>query len=541
MKFSIYLFSISLLFCACEQAPEKNLNFLKDENLSISEKLETYLASDGLMKRIYNKDEVSFLKSLYNELDNGPIIAASDSTYTREGKQLKEMAMSPLAYGVPNELCLEILDSLHPIENELRCMINISRILTVQKEGFFNFETKTKKSIGRADISLFKRLLSSKSKAKKSALVLRQGPVRDTVYSKLSSKIYEYSQKYLLDTANIKVKKNQEIKANPKRFAIQSLRAKGYMDQNVYSQSEYESSLLSFKIDNGLDSTTELNDYTIEALAESNTHRLTRAAISLDKVRQHKPYGDRYVRINIPEYNLYFFANDSLKAVHRVVVGKRDTQTPELTSEIRTIIVYPYWKVPASIIKKEIMPDVYRNPGYLGRHHYKLCKFDDTSRIDPSKINWKNRPGGFSVIQMPGPWNSLGVIKFEFLSNHSVYVHDTPQKGFFNRKVRSFSHGCMRCQYPVELGKLMLLYDQKGRRRKSMPMDTLDSLVRIGEHKAIALKTRIPIFVEYQTVTTYNDHLIFHLDIYFREEELIKILKPKPEATVPKKQQKRNS
>ena len=131
------------------------------------------------------------------------------------------------------------------------------------------------------------------------------------------------------------------------------------------------------------------------------------------------------------------------------------------------------------------------------------------------------------MIQMPGPWNSLGVIKFEFLSNHSVYVHDTPQKGFFNRKVRSFSHGCMRCQYPVELGKLMLQYDQEGRRKKSMPPDTLDSLVRIGEHVGIGLKNRIPIYVEYQTVTTHEKRITFHLDIYFREDEIIKILAEK--------------
>jgi murein L,D-transpeptidase YcbB/YkuD len=86
----------------------------------------------------------------------------------------------------------------------------------------------------------------------------------------------------------------------------------------------------------------------------------------------------------------------------------------------------------------------------------------------------------------------------------------------------------MRCQNPVELGKLMLEYDQEGRRKKSMPPDTLDSLVRIGNHKAIALKTRIPIYVEYQTVTTHEKRLTFHLDIYFREEEMIKILSKKP-------------
>jgi murein L,D-transpeptidase YcbB/YkuD len=125
---------------------------------------------------------------------------------------------------------------------------------------------------------------------------------------------------------------------------------------------------------------------------------------------------------------------------------------------------------------------------------------------------------------MPGIGNSLGIIKFEFLNSSSVYVHDTPQKGFFNHAVRSFSHGCMRCQDPIELGKWMIKYDQKDR-KKAMPPDTLDSLVRIGHHISIALKEKIPIYIEYQTVTTHDSKLVFHLDIYFREEKIIQILR----------------
>lgn len=526
MRVTFVLFSILFFAASCTRQPEINFNFLKDSSLSISTKLQRYLESDSLLKTRFNSDEIKLLRAYYEQVDFEPIIASTDSTLLEKGEALTSLVNASLAFGVPSEMCLPLNDSLHPVEIELRSIVNLSRILSIVKHGFFDYTSKQSKAIQPIDVSMLKQFLSKKLKKDRDQFIIKQGPVSDTNYRFIAEGIYKFATTYTIDTLNYNPKKDKEIKGNTKGFAIKSLRAKGYMNSS-YSQELYQNALLEFKTDNGLDSTYELNDYTIEALAESNKHRLTRAAISLDKVRQHAPYGPRYVRINIPEYNLYFYANDSLKAIHRVVVGKRDTQTPELVSEIRTIIVYPYWKVPASIIKKEIMPEVYKNPSYLSRHHYKLCRFNDTTRINPSSINWSKRPSGYNVIQMPGNWNSLGVIKFEFLSNHSVYVHDTPQKGLFSRKVRSFSHGCMRCQNPIELGKTIILNDQEGRRKKSMPADTLDSLVRIGDHKAIALKTRVPIFVEYQTVTTHQKRLTFHLDIYFREEEIIRILSRK--------------
>jgi murein L,D-transpeptidase YcbB/YkuD len=526
MRFLIVLFSLLIFAVSCNRQPENNFNFLNDASLSISTKLERYLDSDSLLKTRFSPEEIKLLRAYYEQVDFEPTIASTDSTLLKKGKVLTALVNESLAFGVPNELCMPLNDSLHPVEVELRSIVNLSRILSIVKHGFFDFTTKKPKEVQPIDVSILKQFLAKKLKKDRDEYIINQGPVSDTNYRFIAEGIYKFVNSYTIDTLNYNPKKDKEVKENPKAFAIKSLRAKGYMNSS-YSVELYQNALLEFKTDNGLDSTYELNEYTIEALAESNKHRLTRAAISLDKVREHAPYGPRYVRINIPEYNLYFYANDSLKAIHRIVVGKRDTQTPELVSEIRTIIIYPYWKVPASIIKKEIMPEVYKNPSYLAKHHYKLCRFNDTTRINPTSINWSNRPSGFNIIQMPGKWNSLGVIKFEFLSNHSVYVHDTPQKALFSRKIRSFSHGCMRCQNPVELGKLMLENDQEGRRKNSMPADTLDSLVRIGDHKAIALKTRIPIFVEYQTVTTHEKRLTFHLDIYFREEEIIRILSQK--------------
>ena len=100
--------------------------------------------------------------------------------------------------------------------------------------------------------------------------------------------------------------------------------------------------------------------------------------------------------------------------------------------------------------------------------------------VDPYKVNWKKiRKDAFpyKVVQQPGPKNSLGIIKFEFHNKYSVYIHDTPSKGFFNSDVRSFSHGCMRCENPVELGRILLANDSLRRKANPMIADSLDTFL----------------------------------------------------------------
>ena len=106
-----------------------------------------------------------------------------------------------------------------------------------------------------------------------------------------------------------------------------------------------------------------------------------------------------------------------------------------------------------------------------------------------------------------------------------MYVHDTPSKGLFGTDVRSYSHGCMRCQNPVDLGKMMLDYDSLGKKRNDLTRDSLDSLLLVKENYVIRLKDQVPIFIEYSTVTADADRIIFWLDIYKRDEEYLKFLK----------------
>jgi murein L,D-transpeptidase YcbB/YkuD len=147
--------------------------------------------------------------------------------------------------------------------------------------------------------------------------------------------------------------------------------------------------------------------------------------------------------------------------------------------------------------------------------------------VNPDKINWKKikvNTFPYTVIQQPGSDNSLGIIKFEFPNPYSVYVHDTPAKGLFNQRYRSYSHGCMRCERPVELAKVMLQFDSLGKKGNPLTADSLDSLLTLQQNHPIRLLSQVPIFVEYKTVVADRSGIYFHFDLYERETELVKIL-----------------
>jgi murein L,D-transpeptidase YcbB/YkuD len=253
----------------------------------------------------------------------------------------------------------------------------------------------------------------------------------------------------------------------------------------------------------------------------------------MDKMRRHAKYPEKFIRVNLPEYMLRYYVNDSLKSVHNIVCGTVDHQTPELKSKVHSIVVYPYWNVPFSIASKEILPALKANRNYLTKNNYKIFKGD--REIDPHSVNWKKIKKNtfpYKVVQQPGPGNSLGIIKFEFHNSHSVYIHDTPVKYLFKTDVRSYSHGCMRCQNPVDLGKVILDYDtlRRGHRKiggKGNPLtpDSLDSLMVVAENYPIKLMDQVPVYVEYQSVVADREHMVFHLDIYKRDEEYLKIMR----------------
>ena len=180
--------------------------------------------------------------------------------------------------------------------------------------------------------------------------------------------------------------------------------------------------------------------------------------------------GPFYVTVNIPEFTLRVVEEDEPIHTARVVVGKRDTQTPVISDEMETVVFNPYWNVPNSIKNEEIAPYFGQGGGgffgggwdtsVLRRHGLRL-KYGNRI-IDPDTVDWSRHDlRSFDLVQPPGPTNVLGKVKFLFPNPHDVYMHDTSAPALFTRSRRDFSHGCVRVEDPVSLAA-WVLKDQSG-------------------------------------------------------------------------------
>ena len=172
---------------------------------------------------------------------------------------------------------------------------------------------------------------------------------------------------------------------------------------------------------------------------------------------------NRIILVNIPA--AFFKAYDSNKLVMsmRVVVGKSWTQTNTLSSLIKRVVLNPYWHVPGSIIRNEMIPKFKNDQAYFSKHNYTVIdgagKVVDLSSVDASAYSSSNFP--FSIRQGTGAGNSLGLLKIEFDSPSAIYLHDSPENKFFKNENRFYSHGCVRLEKPIDAGKWLLQDDTK--------------------------------------------------------------------------------
>ena len=203
--------------------------------------------------------------------------------------------------------------------------------------------------------------------------------------------------------------------------------------------------------------------------------------------------------VNIPAYELTFFRDGKPELVSKVVVGKALNKTVIFSAPMKYIVFRPYWNVPTSILKKEILPAIEKNPNYLTEHN----------------MEWKDN----NVRQKPGPQNSLGLVKFLFPNSNAIYLHDTPSKSLFGREDRAFSHGCIRVAKPRQLAAAIMKDDPKWNPEK------INATMDAGDEKWYTLKNKIPVYIGYFTAWVDDEGVIhFYEDVYERDETLANLL-----------------
>ncbi|MEJ2005122.1 MAG: L,D-transpeptidase family protein [Cyclobacteriaceae bacterium] len=287
---------------------------------------------------------------------------------------------------------------------------------------------------------------------------------------------------------------------------------------------ELESAIIEFQKKNGLPSDGVIGQGTLDALNLSPEEKKDIVRINMERARWLlHTLPEKFLLVNIAGYDLVIF--DDLKRVYKtpVIVGKVHHETPIFHSELEYIEFNCTWTVPRSI-SGEILASIKKNPDYLSSRHFEVLSGE--SVVDPSGINWDeysrdNLPYVFR--QKPGPWNSLGTMKFIFPNEYSVYLHDTPTKYLFVQEgTRAFSHGCVRVKNPKELAAFIL-------KDQNVSESEIDDILASQETKRILLENKLPIYLTYWTVFPefpFDDPETMHFvkDVYGRDEPILKAL-----------------
>lgn len=222
------------------------------------------------------------------------------------------------------------------------------------------------------------------------------------------------------------------------------------------------------------------------------------------------------ILVNIPEFRMHVFEEGSIAWSMDVVVGAEATRTVIFSDSLTTIVFAPYWNIPKSIIRNEILPAVKRDPHYLKRKNMEVVKGGEV--VPASRIDWKKYHGSvpFVIRQKPGPGNALGRVKFLFPNRYSIYFHDTPAREKFSLSQRAFSHGCVRLSEPERLARYLLQGDTAW---------TADSLARAMNGSTelyVPLQHPRPVTMGYFTAwVDAQGRLNFRPDVYGRDARLL--------------------
>lgn len=252
---------------------------------------------------------------------------------------------------------------------------------------------------------------------------------------------------------------------------------------------------------------------TVAALNVPATARLNQLRTNIARLSEFSPKPDeRYVVVNIPGAEIEAVENGRVVTRHTAVVGKIDRQTPLLTSRIHEINFNPFWTVPKSIIRRDIIPTMQKDPTYLSRYNIRIYDNQGTE-LDPSLVNWStNEAVDYMLRQDPGEVNSLGSVKINFHNEHAVYLHDTPTKSLFAQSARFHSSGCVRVQNVRELVTWVL------KETPDWPRSKIDAMIRSGERIDVKVKKPPTLHMVYITAWASTNGVVhFRDDIYDRD------------------------
>ena len=305
-------------------------------------------------------------------------------------------------------------------------------------------------------------------------------------------------------------------------IAVGDLEEKPVDDEELFDE-QLEEAVKKFQLRHKLTNDGVIGKGTIEQMKVPIEDRIDMIIINLERTRWifQQPDSD-FLLVNIAGFHVKRISDRQEVFDSRVIVGKYHKETPVFKGVMKYIVMNPTWTLPYSIATHETLPRLKKDPGYLAAKHMEVMdrngKILNSSTIDWSQYSAGNFP--FIIRQKAGPWNALGEVKFIFPNKYSVYLHDTPSRGLFNRQDRAFSHGCIRTE--DKWGLLMSLMDDP----EVWNMDKINEILKSGKTTTINLPKPINIYLIYLTTAVdHENNLMFMKDIYKRDKAVLKAMK----------------
>ncbi|HSU91421.1 MAG TPA: L,D-transpeptidase family protein [Sporolactobacillaceae bacterium] len=307
------------------------------------------------------------------------------------------------------------------------------------------------------------------------------------------------------------------------------LRQLGDLGPDALNSTSYDGAVVDavkhFQLRHGLEPDGVLGKDTVTQMNQPLSRRVQQLELTLERYRWIPPnFPEPPLVVNIPEFRLRTLRKQPAEYLTmRVVVGKAmRTQTPVFADNMRYLIFRPYWNVPPSIQRSELIPKSQRDPNYLSDHGFEVVSGGGVVVSDGSvtdSVMSGLRSGAYSIRQKPGPKNALGLVKFMFPNPYNVYLHSTPQPELFARARRDFSHGCIRVENPAALAAWVL------RDKKTWTVDRIRAAMNGDTSVQVNLDKPIPVLILYSTaVVEPGGEVRFFEDIYGHDALLVKVL-----------------
>jgi murein L,D-transpeptidase YcbB/YkuD len=323
-------------------------------------------------------------------------------------------------------------------------------------------------------------------------------------YNLLKEKLLAYA-KIQKEADTVKIEITKKLKEGASAEVIRHIKKRLFhlgdlpaLDTTMIFDTTLTAAVMQFQERVGLVASGVIDASFLAQLNIPPSERMRTILINMERIRwmPAAPSTD-YILVNIPEFRMHVYEKGELAFNMVVVVGSEAHNTVIFSGTLNQVVFSPYWNIPTSILKNEILPGIKRQPNYLAKHN----------------MEWN----GNSVRQKPGKTNSLGLVKFLFPNSYNIYFHDTPSKSLFNEPRRAFSHGCIRLAEPTKLAEFLLRNNSQWDREK------ITKAMHAGTEKYVRLKgdSEIPVFIGYFTSwVDRNGHLNFRNDVYGHDKKM---------------------